>query len=98
MLAAQLWNIYRKMQRIVYNGAATAMKKQCILALSSASQEIISHAPFLTGVRISIRRWEDNIKLDLQEVGCGGMDWIELAQVRDRLRALLTAVMSLRVP
>ena len=99
MLAAQLWNIYRKMQRIVYNGAATAMKKQCILALSSASQEIISqHAPFLTGVRISSRRWEDNIKLDLQEVGCGGMDWIELAQVRDRLRALLTAVMSLRVP
>ena len=29
------------------------------------------------------RRWEDNIKMDLQEVGCGGMDWIELAQVRD---------------
>ena len=34
-------------------------------------------------------RWEDNIKMDLQEVGCGGMDWIELAQDRDRWRALL---------
>ena len=43
-------------------------------------------------------RWEDNIKMDLQEVGCGGMDWIELAQDRDRLRALVNAAMSLRVP
>ena len=43
-------------------------------------------------------RWEDNIKTDLLEVGCGGMDWIELAQYRDRWRALLTAVMNLGVP
>jgi hypothetical protein len=41
--------------------------------------------------------WEDNIKMDLQEVGCGGMDWIELTQNRDRWRALLSNVMNLRV-
>jgi len=44
------------------------------------------------------RRWEDNIKMDLQEVGCGGLDWIELAQERDRWRALVTVVMNLRFP
>jgi len=44
------------------------------------------------------RRWEDNIKMDFQEVGCGGMDWIELVQDRDRWRACVSTVMNLRVP
>jgi hypothetical protein len=43
-------------------------------------------------------RWEDNIKMDLQEVGCGGMDWIEMAQDGIRWRALLNPLMTLRVP
>jgi hypothetical protein len=42
-------------------------------------------------------RWEDNIKMDLREVGWGGMDWINLAQDRDRWRALVNTVMKLRV-
>jgi hypothetical protein len=43
-------------------------------------------------------RWEDNIKMDLREVGWGGMDWIELARDRDRWQALVNAVINLRVP
>ena len=43
-------------------------------------------------------RWEDNIKLELQEVGCGGMDWIHLAQDRDRWWALVNVVMNLWFP
>ena len=43
------------------------------------------------------RRWEDNIKIGLQEVGCGGMDWIELAQDRDMWQALVSTVMNFRV-
>jgi len=43
-------------------------------------------------------RWEDNIKMHLQVVGCGGVDWIELAQDRDRWLARVNGVMNLRVP
>ena len=44
------------------------------------------------------RRWVDNIRMDLQEVGCGYVDWIGLAQDRDRWRTLVSTVMNLRVP
>ena len=44
------------------------------------------------------RRWDDNIKLDLEEVGRGCGDWMELAQYRDRWRALVSTVMNFRVP
>jgi len=43
-------------------------------------------------------RWEDNIKMDLQDLACGGMDWFELALDRDRWRALVNAVMNPRIP
>ena len=43
------------------------------------------------------RRWEDNIKMDIQEVGVGGGDWMELARCRDRWRALVNTVMNFRV-
>jgi hypothetical protein len=44
------------------------------------------------------RGWEDNIKMDFQEVGCEGMDWIKLAEVRDWCWTLVNAIMNLRVP
>jgi len=55
-----------------------------------------------TGVNISLwrrgRKWDDNTKMDLQEFGCCGMDWIELAQETEIWRALVNAVINLRVP
>jgi hypothetical protein len=44
------------------------------------------------------RKWENNIRMDLQEAGCGCVDWMELAQNRDRWRALVSAVMNFWVP
>ena len=44
------------------------------------------------------RRWKDNMKIDLQKVECGGVDWIELVQDRDRWRTLVDEVMNFRVP
>jgi len=43
-------------------------------------------------------RWENNVKVDFQEVRCGGTDWIDLAQDRDRRRVLVNAIINLRVP
>jgi len=47
---------------------------------------------------LGVDGWVDNIRMDLQEVGCGYMDWIGLAQITDRWRTLVSAVMNLRVP
>jgi hypothetical protein len=44
------------------------------------------------------RRWDDNIRMDLQEVGCGGLYWIGLVEDRDGWRAIVNAVMNLRAP
>jgi hypothetical protein len=44
------------------------------------------------------RRWEDNVRMDLREIGWGGMDWIDLAQDRDQRRALVNTAMNLQVP
>jgi hypothetical protein len=52
----------------------------------------------LEGYFLFHHRWEDNIKMDLQEVGCEGMEWIKLVQDRDRWRALVTAVMNIWAP
>jgi hypothetical protein len=49
-------------------------------------------------LRIPRHRWEDNIMMNLQEMGCGCMDWIELAQDRDRWQALVDTVMNFRIP
>jgi hypothetical protein len=62
------------------------MKMEAILSL------------YLSFVVLLISRWEDNIKMDLQEVGGGCGDWMELAQDRDRWRALASTVMNFRVP
>jgi hypothetical protein len=53
------------------------------------------------GKRLFVRpraRWEDNIKMDIQEVGCGGNNWVDVAHDRDRWRALVNVIMNLRVP
>jgi hypothetical protein len=58
-------------------------------------------ARFLVGKRTTGEtqvRWQDNIMMDLQEVGCGGIDWFGLAQDRDRWRVIVNAVMNRRVP
>jgi hypothetical protein len=51
-----------------------------------------------TPLGIPRRWWEDNIRMDLREIGLGGMDWIDLAQDRDQWRALVNMVMNLRLP
>ena len=64
---------------------------------SYSSWAYISHA-VMSNIGTARRRWEDNIKIDLQELGWEGMDWIFLAQDRDRWREVVNAIIYLRVP
>jgi hypothetical protein len=74
------------------NGNPPPLKKK-IISVSPVGLRPEGRRP----LRRPRRRWEDIIKMDLQEVG-GGMDWIELTQDRNRWRDLVTAIMNLRVP
>jgi hypothetical protein len=71
---------------------------KCILKKRGVYRVLVGKPEGKSPVGRPRRRWEDNIRADLQEVGCGGMDWIELAQDKDRWRALVNTVMNLRVP
>ena len=66
-------------------------------AISETIPPIACHS-VVTETHLSPRRWMDNIKTDLEEVGCGSMNWTELALDRDRWRAIVNTVMKLRVP
>ena len=73
----------------------------CNVLMSSSVEQVVK-VYFVYGIQRPLgrprRRWEDNIKMDLQEVGYGVMDWIELALVRDGWRAVVNAVMNIRFP
>jgi len=82
-----------KWRRIRWAGHVARMRKKrsiCMVLVGKTEGKRLLGRPR--------RRWEDNIKMDLQEVGCGGMDWIELAEDRDTWRSLVNAVMNIRVP
>ena len=66
--------------------------------LGSSVDNDVVNKPYLLIYTILYRRWEDNIRMDLQEVGLGYEDWIGRAQDRDRWRALVCAVRNLRFP
>jgi hypothetical protein len=70
-----------------------------ILFIYLSTNYLVTLTPFTVSLTVSYaRRWEDNIKMNLQEVGGGCGDWIELAQDRNRWRALVSTVMNIRVP
>jgi len=70
----------------------------CMVERRGVYRVLVGKAEGKRPLGTSRRRWEDNIKVDLQEVGYGGIDWIELAQDRNRWWAFVNAVMNLWVP
>jgi hypothetical protein len=83
-------NVIKKEAKVILKYKDLTIKIQCMGNVKTKVMSVTLGRPR--------RRWEDNIKMDRQAVGCGGMDWIELAQDRNRWRALMNAVMNLRVP
>jgi hypothetical protein len=77
-----------KSKRIRWTGHAARMGRRGMLGKPEGKRPIGRHR----------RRWDDNIKMDLRVIGCGGMDWIDLAQDMDLWRPLVNMVMNLRVP
>jgi hypothetical protein len=75
------------------NDVIIYLQKLCKKSYKLSRATLISHTHFVVHLTPR-RRWKDNIKMDLQEVRCGGMDWIDLAQDRDRWRAFVNAVMK----
>jgi len=86
---------------VIYPSADTSLKMATIYGPNMEAYDvyrIITSYMFMWPLGRPRRRWVDNIRMDLQEVGCGYIDWIGLTQDRDRWRTLVSAVMNLRVP
>ena len=75
-----------------------SITKNCLCVTHTVEHSYISPSSTVGILGRPRDRWVDNIRMDLQEVGCGYMDWIRLARDRDRWRTLVSAVMNLRVP
>ena len=86
-----LWVI--KSRRMIWAGHVA-----CVGGERGVYRILVGNLEVKSSLGRSRHRWVDNIRMDLQEVGCGYMDWIRLAQDRDRWRTLVSAVMNLRVP
>jgi len=83
----------KKLRRIIWAGHVARMGEE-----RGVYRVLVGKPEGKRPLGIPRRRWVDNIRMDLQEVGCGYMDWIGLAQDRDRWRTLVSVVMNVRVP
>jgi hypothetical protein len=81
-----------------YEGEITTQSKFGTREVRGAYNILLGRAEGRRPLGRPRRRWEDNIKIDIREIGCGDVDWIHWAEDRDRWRALVNMVMNLRVP